>query len=35
MGALGEDKLEVRIFTTSDCGPSAEVLKGILRHIEI
>jgi hypothetical protein len=35
MGALGEDKSELRIFTVDEHGQSAEILKGILRHIEI
>jgi hypothetical protein len=35
MGALGEDKAKVRIFAASEYGQSAEVLKGILRHILI
>jgi hypothetical protein len=35
MGALGEDKSEVRIVTVDEHGQSAEILKGILRHIEI
>jgi hypothetical protein len=33
MGALWEDKSEVRIFTASEHRQSTEVLKGILRHI--
>ncbi len=35
MGALGEDKSEVQIVTVDEHGQSAEILKGILRHIEI
>jgi hypothetical protein len=35
MRALGESKPKVRIFTCSEHGQSAEILKGILRHIEI
>jgi hypothetical protein len=35
MGALGEDKSEMRIVTVNEHGQSAEILKGILRHTEI
>jgi hypothetical protein len=35
MGALGEDKSEVQIVTVDEHGQSAEILKGILSHIEI
>jgi hypothetical protein len=35
MGALGEDKSEMRIVAVDEHGQSAEILKGILRHIEV
>jgi hypothetical protein len=35
MRALGENKRKVRIFTGGGHGQSAEILKGILRRIEI
>jgi hypothetical protein len=34
MRALKKDKSKVRFFTPSEHGRSAEILKGILRHIE-
>jgi hypothetical protein len=35
MSALGENKSEVRIFTVGEHGHSTEILKVILRHVEI
>jgi hypothetical protein len=35
MRALGENKSKVRISTGGRCGKSADILKEIIRHIEI